>query len=91
MRYLKAAGEELLGLFVSDWVQTLVILAILVAAWVLLHAQHASWLGFLLAAALGLQLVLMTARETSARVKQNAGAVGDAAHDHPGESHLEAG
>ena len=94
MRYVRAAGSELLSLFVSDWVESLTILVILAAAWVLLHGRNATWLGFALAAALGLQLVYMTQRETrrrSASVKQKAGAVGDTAHDHAGEGHLEPG
>lgn len=94
MRYLRAAGSELLGLFVSDWLETLAILVILAAAWFLLHARHATWLGFALAVALGLQLVYMTARETnrrSASVKQQARPVGDTPHDDAGQGHLEAG
>ncbi|HYS98773.1 MAG TPA: hypothetical protein VEM94_10255 [Candidatus Dormibacteraeota bacterium] len=33
MRFLRAAGRELLGLFVSDWVQSGVVIVILAAAW----------------------------------------------------------
>lgn len=87
MRYLRAAGAELLGLFVSDWLETLVILAILVVAWVVLHDRHSTWLGFVVAVALGAQLVYMTVRETrrrSASVKEKTGPVGDPAHDHAG-------
>ena len=34
MRFLRAAGRELLGLFVSDWVQSGVVIVILAAAWI---------------------------------------------------------
>ncbi|TMF71747.1 MAG: hypothetical protein E6I06_07385 [Chloroflexi bacterium] len=33
MRFLRAAGRELLGLFVSDWVQSGVIVVILAGGW----------------------------------------------------------
>lgn len=93
MRFLRSAVAELVGLFVSDWVETLVILVILLAAWILFRGHHATWPGFAVAGALGLQLVLMTARETRRRsgVKEKPGGVGDAAHDHAGEGHLEPG
>lgn len=93
MRFARAAVAEVVGLFVSDWVETLVILVILVAAWLLLRGQHVSWPGFAVAGALGLQLIVMTSRETRRRsgVKKQSGGVGDAADDHAGESHLEAG
>ena len=33
MKFLKSAAAQVIGLFVADWVQTAVILAILGAAW----------------------------------------------------------
>lgn len=33
MRFLRAAGAEVLGLFVADWIQTAVILAIVAVGW----------------------------------------------------------
>ncbi len=33
MSFLRAAGRELLGLFVNDWVQSGVVIVILAAAW----------------------------------------------------------
>ena len=33
MKFLRAAGREVLGLFVSDWVQSGVVVVILAAAW----------------------------------------------------------
>ena len=87
MRWLRAAGAELLGLFVSDWLETLVILVILALGWLVVRAEHQAWLGFVLAGALGLQLIYMTTRETrrrSASVKEQPRPVGDAAHDHAG-------
>lgn len=34
MRFFRAAGAEVLGLFVADWLQTAVILAIVAAGWI---------------------------------------------------------
>ena len=33
MRFLRSAAREVIGLFVSDWVQTVVILVIVAAGW----------------------------------------------------------
>lgn len=33
MRFLRAAAAEVLGLFVADWIQTAVILAIVATGW----------------------------------------------------------
>ena len=33
MRFIRSAGSEIIGLFVSDWLQTVVIIAIVAAAW----------------------------------------------------------
>jgi len=33
VRFLRAAGAEVLGLFVADWIQTSVILLIVAAGW----------------------------------------------------------
>ena len=42
MKFLRSAGSELLGLFVADWVQTAVIVAILAAGWYAIAGLHAS-------------------------------------------------
>ena len=34
MKFLRAAGTEVLGLFVADWIQTAVIVLILAGGWI---------------------------------------------------------
>jgi hypothetical protein len=36
MKFLRAAGTEVLGLFVADWIQTAVIILILAGGWIAL-------------------------------------------------------
>ena len=54
MKWLRAAASEVIGLFVGDWVQSGVSVAILAAAWLALPR---------LAVALAVQLILATAAE----------------------------
>jgi len=54
--FLRAAGRELLGLFVSDWVQSGVVVVILAAAWFAVSRLGAPAL-VLLVALLAAQLV----------------------------------
>ena len=56
MSFLRAAGRELLGLFVSDWVQSGVVVVILAAAWFAVSRLGAPAL-VLLVALLAAQLV----------------------------------
>jgi hypothetical protein len=42
VKFLRSAGAELIGLFVADWVQTAVIVAILAAGWYAIAGLHAS-------------------------------------------------
>lgn len=42
MKFLRSAGTELIGLFVADWVQTAVIVAILGVGWYAIAGLHAS-------------------------------------------------
>ena len=49
MRFLRSAASEVIGLFVSDWVQTAVILAILAAGWVAIAVLHVTPLAVLVA------------------------------------------
>ena len=67
MRFLRAAGSEVLGLFVGDWAQTLVSIAILALGWFLLSRFNASGLGFAVALALAVQLVYATTLEARTR------------------------
>jgi ABC-type xylose transport system permease subunit len=42
VKFLKSAASQVIGLFVSDWVQTAVIVAIIVAAWYAISGLHAT-------------------------------------------------
>ena len=63
MRFLRAAVDEVVGLFVGDWTQTIVSVAILGIGWLALSRLHILGLAFLLCIALAVQLVLATAAE----------------------------
>ena len=52
MRFIRAAASEVIGLFVGDWAQTLVSIAILAVGWFLLSRFHVYGLAFVLAIAL---------------------------------------
>jgi hypothetical protein len=67
VRFIRAAGAEILGLFVGDWLQTAVSVGILALAWLALSRFHLEGLAFVLALALAAQLVYATTREASAR------------------------
>jgi hypothetical protein len=40
LKFLRSAAREVIGLFVSDWVQTVVILAIVAAGWLAISVLH---------------------------------------------------
>jgi len=63
VRFIKAAVEEVVGLFVGDWTQTLVSVAILGLGWLALSRLHTTGLAFVLCVALAVQLVVATAAE----------------------------
>lgn len=63
MRFIRAAVDEVVGLFVGDWTQTIVSVAILGLGWLALSRLHVMGLAFLLCVALAVQLVLDTAAE----------------------------
>lgn len=42
MKFLKSTASRVIGLFVSDWVQTAVIVAMIVAAWYAISGLHAT-------------------------------------------------
>jgi hypothetical protein len=67
MRWLKIAGDQLLGMFVSDWRQTLGILAILALGWLAISRLHAAVLPFGLAAVLAAHLVYTAVGEARRR------------------------
>ena len=67
MRFIRAAVAEVVGLFVGDWLQTGISIAILALGWFLLSRFQLEGLGFVVAIALAAQLVFATTREARAR------------------------
>ena len=49
MKFVRSAAREVVGLFVSDWVQTVVILAIIAACWIAIAVLHITALAVLVA------------------------------------------
>jgi hypothetical protein len=66
VRFLRAAGAEVIGLFVGDWVQTGVSVAILAVGWFLLSRVQVDGVAFVVALALAAQLVYATTLEARA-------------------------
>jgi hypothetical protein len=62
MRYLRAIVSEILGLFISGWFDTAATLVILVALLIVIRRNPDAHLGFALAGALALQLLVGTYR-----------------------------
>ena len=69
MSFLKAAVDEVVGLFVGDWIQTIVSVGILGLGWLALSRLHILGLAFVLCIALAVQLVLATAAEARRKRK----------------------
>ena len=67
MNALRAAVRQLVGMFVTDWRQTLVILVILAGGWALVAATHSPLAGGLILLLLGAQLVYFTLAEARRR------------------------
>lgn len=42
MRFVRSAASEIIGLFVADWVQTALIIAIVAAGWYAISGLHAT-------------------------------------------------
>jgi uncharacterized membrane protein YczE len=70
VKFLRAALSEVIGLFVGDWAQTLVSIAILALAWFVLSRLHVDGLAFVIAIALAVQLVYATALEARAHARR---------------------
>ncbi|HEY8863393.1 MAG TPA: hypothetical protein VIO37_04400 [Candidatus Dormibacteraeota bacterium] len=49
MKFLRSAAAQVIGLFVSDWVQTVVILAIVAAGWLAISVLHVTPIAVLVA------------------------------------------
>jgi hypothetical protein len=69
MRFIRVAAQEVVGLFVGDWAQTLVSVAILAVGWLALSRIHVTGLAFVVAAALAAQLVYATTVEARKRAR----------------------
>jgi hypothetical protein len=67
VKFLRAAGAEVVGLFVGDWAQTLLSIAILALGWFALSRSHVAGLAFVVAVALAIQLVYATTLEARRR------------------------
>ncbi len=63
MKVVRAVVDEVVGLFVSDWTQTAVTVAIIAIAWFLIPRFHFAAIAFALAAALAVQLIVATGAE----------------------------
>ena len=63
MRFLRAALDEVVGLFVSDWTQTGITVAIIAVAWFAVPRLHLAAVAFAFALALAAQLVFATGAE----------------------------
>ena len=70
MKYIRAAATEVVGLFVGDWLQTLVSVAILALGWLVLSRIRVDGLGFVVVVALALQLIYATALEARERARR---------------------
>ncbi len=67
MRALRAAAAQLVGMFVTDWRQTVVILLILAGGWALAAATRSPLAGGVMLLLLGAQLVYFTIAEARRR------------------------
>ena len=67
MRFIRTAGARVVGLFVGDWVQTGVSVAILALGWFVLSRVQIEGAAFVVAVALAAQLVYATTLEARAR------------------------
>jgi hypothetical protein len=72
VRFVRAAVEEVIGLFVADWTQSLTTVAILAVAWFALSRLHVAGVAFALAVALGAQLVVATLAEARRKSRGSA-------------------
>jgi hypothetical protein len=70
MRFVRAAATEVVGLFVGDWAQTAVSVAILALGWFTLSHIHVNGLAFVVVVALAVQLVYATTIEARERVRR---------------------
>jgi hypothetical protein len=60
---VRAVVREVIGLFVADWTQALLTLAIIALAWFAIPRLHSALFAFALAVALAVQLIFATGAE----------------------------
>jgi len=72
VRFIRAAGAEVLGLFVGDWLQTGVSIAIIALGWLVLSRVHLEGLAFVVAVGLAAQLVYATTLEARQRARSDS-------------------
>jgi hypothetical protein len=73
VRYVRAAVNEVVGLFVSDWTQALITVVILGLGWLAIARLHLVVLAFALAVALAAQLIFSTGAEARRTRSQHQG------------------
>jgi hypothetical protein len=71
VKFIRAAATEVVGLFVGDWLQTLVSVAILALGWLVLSRIHVDGLGFVIVVALAVQLIYATTLEARDRARRS--------------------
>jgi hypothetical protein len=71
MKFIRAAAARVVGLFVGDWVQTLLSVGILALGWFVLSRINVEGLAFVVAIALGAQLVYATTLEARQRARHH--------------------
>jgi hypothetical protein len=71
VKYIRAAATEVVGLFVGDWLQTLVSVTILALGWLVLSRIRVDGLGFVVVVALAVQLIYATALEARVRARRD--------------------
>lgn len=72
MKFLRAAAGEVIGLFVADWTQTAVSVAILAVAWLLLSRVHHWLLNFIIPMLIAGQLIYATVIDARRRAIKSA-------------------
>jgi hypothetical protein len=70
VKFIRAAATEVVGLFVGDWLQTLVSVAILALGWLVLSRIHVEGMGFVIVVALAVQLIYATMLEARERARR---------------------
>lgn len=70
MKFIRAAVNEVVGLFVADWTQTGISVVILAIAWLVLSRFHYWLLNFIIPVLIATQLVYATVIEARRRAAE---------------------